>query len=220
MGSGTSGGGLRTTFSFFLGLMLASFIGVGAYTFHPPPESPYDRGEELQRRTEEVQRARPWGELTPAEREEFEAIERERRERAEAEASAREAWGLGTSIILIVFATIAMAVSLIRADQLPVISNGLLLGGVFTMVYGVGWIIATDQTVTRFVVMTVALVITLGLGWVRFVRAGEPHQGVRRAGTAGDADLPEIERRLRDLEERMDEAAAALRSRKGGSPAG
>lgn len=31
-----------------------------------------------------------------------------------------------------------MAISLVRADQLPVISNGLLLGGVFTMLYGVG----------------------------------------------------------------------------------
>jgi hypothetical protein len=213
MGSGAAGGGLRTIFSFFLGLMLVSFIGVGAYTFHPPPEAHQDRGEEFHRRTQEVQRARPWGELTPAEQEEVEAIEREQREIAEADMAARNAWGLRTSIILIVFATLAMAVSLIRADQLPVISNGLLLGGVFTMVYGVGWIITTDQTVTRFAIMTVALMITLGLGWVRFVRAGEPPPAAGGAGTGEEPHLPDIERRLRDLEQRMDGAASALRPR-------
>ena len=30
--------GLRTIFSFFLGLMLTAFAGVGVYTFYPPPE--------------------------------------------------------------------------------------------------------------------------------------------------------------------------------------
>lgn len=210
---GAVGGGLKTIFSFFLGLMLVSFIGVGAYTFHPPPEAHQDRDEEFQRRTQEVERARPWGQLTPAEQEEVEAIEREQREIAEAELAARNAWGLRTSIILILFATLAMAVSLVRADQLPVISNGLLLGGVFTMVYGVGWIITTDQTVTRFAVMTVALIITLGLGWVRFVRTGEPLPAVRGAGSGEGADVPDLERRLRDLEERMDGAASALRPR-------
>ena len=63
-------------------------------------------------------------------------------------------------------ATLAMAVSLVRANQLQVISNGLLLGGVFTMLYGVGWIIATDVSKARFVVMAIALVITLALGYV------------------------------------------------------
>src|SRR6476619_2422268 len=28
---------LRTIFAFFLGLMLTAFVGVGVYTFHPPP---------------------------------------------------------------------------------------------------------------------------------------------------------------------------------------
>ena len=84
------------------------------------------------------------------------------------------------------------------------ISNGLLLGGGFTMLYGVGWIVATDTSVTRFVVMTVALLITLALGYLRFVRqAISPvPSGMKIADSEG---LTDIERRLRDLEERMTE---------------
>ena len=84
----------------------------------------------------------------------------------------RKPWCLSTSIILIVFATLVLVVSLVRADQLQVISNGLLLGGVFSMLYGVGWIAFTGTSVLRFLVMTVALGITVGLGYVRFVRRG------------------------------------------------
>jgi hypothetical protein len=125
-------------------------------------------------------------------------------------------------VILIVFATLAMGVSLVRADQLPVISNGLLLGGLFTMLYGVGWIVATDTSIARFLVMTAALVITLGLGYVRFVRRGttspspSPVVGSAIPETEG---LAHIERRVRELEERMNEAAHALGHSRDGSGA-
>ena len=83
--------------------------------------------------------------------------------------------GAADSVVLVAFATLAMAVSLVPAARLPVISNGLLLGGVFTMVYGVGSIIVTDTSMARFAVVTVALAITLVLGYVRFA-----HQSARR----------------------------------------
>jgi hypothetical protein len=107
-------------------------------------------------------------------------------------------------------ATLAMAVSLIRADQLPVISNGLLLGGVFTMLYGVGWIIATDVSKARFVVMAIALVITLLLGYARFVRTGRPAAGEPGAGATESEGMADIELRLRALEESVQEAARVL----------
>ena len=205
--------GLRTIFSFFLGLMLTVFIGVGVYTFHPPPENFDRRIEDLSRREEAIRNSPSQEELSAAERDELQDINRQRTELMDAAEEARIPWGRSTSIILIVFATLTMAVSLVRADQLPVISNGLLLGGVFTMIYGVGWIAVTDTSVSRFIVITVALVITLGLGYVRFVRRGTtlPSQSASdAAGIRDAAGLADIERRVRDLEERMNEAAQAL----------
>ncbi len=78
------------------------------------------------------------------------------------------------------------------------------------MLYGVGWIVATDTSITRFLVMTVALVVTVGLGYVRFVRSAATTPVAN--GTVGSSveGLETIERRVRDLERRVNGAAQAL----------
>ncbi len=203
--------GLRTIFSFFLGLMVLAFVGVGVYTFHPPPQRELDRQiQDLNRQQREIRNSRPPDELTIADRDQIQELEDEQDELADASRLVSEPWGRNTSIILIVLATLAMGVSLVRADRLPVISNGLLLGGVFTMVYGVGWIVATDTSVARFVVMTVALVITLALGYVRFARRQAILVSPGERSIGDGEGLPDIEQRVRHLEERMNEAANAL----------
>jgi len=210
MGDTGRSAGLRTIFSFFLGLMLTVFVGVGVYTFHPPPTQFDSQIRDLAHSEQEVRNSRPSNELTTADRDQIQEINRQRSELIDAAAEVRKPWGLSTSVILIVFSTLALAVSLVRADQLPVISNGLLLGGVFTMLYGVGWIATTGTSITRFLVMTVALVITLGLGYVRFVRRGTTSPVTVESEIPKGEGLADIERRVRDLEGRMNEAAHAL----------
>jgi hypothetical protein len=197
-------GGLQIIFSFFLGLMVTAFVGVGVYTFHPPDTGLEETLRELDRQEQSAGIDRMTGE--PSEEERTRAQERmdARNAAMEAHQEARDAWGRTTSMILIAFATLLMIISLVRAEQLPVISNGLLLGGVFTMLYGVGWIVVSDTSFTRFIVLTVALAMTLGLGFLRFVKTGDvggPPQG-----------NGEVEERLRVLEKRMADAAAALGS--------
>lgn len=202
--------GLRTIFSFFLGLMLTAFVGVAVYTFHPPPEQ-FDRQiRELGRREQTLRTGKAPDQMTSVERDSMQAIDRQRETLLEAATQARKPWGRSTSVILIVFATLAMAISLVRADQLPVISNGLLLGGLFTMLYGVGWIVVTDTSITRFLVMTAALVITLGLGYVRFVRRGAGTPVAVASTEPASEGSAQLERRIRSLEERMNDAAHAL----------
>lgn len=205
------GTGLQTIFGFFLGLMVTSFIGVGVYTFYPPPDRPFrDRITSLNRQQQEIRATKAPDNLTPEERARIQELQREIDAIQDESRAAGEAWGRRTSIILIALATLAMAVSLLRAVQLPVISNGLLLGGVFTMVYGVGWIIATDSSTVRFFVMTAALAITLGLGYVRFVRQQSrgPAESVAPGQSLGNAS--DLERRVRALEDKMTRAAGAL----------
>jgi hypothetical protein len=208
---GRDGGGLQVIFAFFLGLMVTAFIGVGAYTFHPPPQSEIERRiQEVGRREEAIRIAGAPDQLSAEDRAQLQQLADERNELADAARTAREGWGRSTSVILITLATIVMILSLVRSDQLPVISSGLLMGGVFTMVYGVGWIIATDTSIARFVVLCAALAITLALGYGRFVRGrARPAANGRPVLNDGDG-VAELERRLRDLEERMDEAANAL----------
>jgi len=203
--------GLRTIFSIFLGLMLTAFAGIGVYTFHPPPDEFDDRMRELTREEQAIMASRPSSELTADERDRIEDIGRQRREMSREAVEARKPWCLSTSILLIVFSTLLLVVSLVRANELQVISNGLMLGGVFTMLYGIGWIAFTGTSVLRFVVMTIALGITLGLGWYRFVRRGKVAPLVTGAeGGIGGAALEELETRICDLEGRLTEAANAL----------
>lgn len=204
--------GLRTAFSFFLGLMVTAFIGVGVYTFHGPPTEIEAELRDLNRQEQTIRDAAPPNQLTPDDRSQIRELSDERNRLDDAQRDLREAWGRSTSIILIALATVAMAVSLVRADQLPVISTGLLLGGVFTMLYGIGWSIATDTSMIRFVVLTVALAITLALGYVRFVR----RQRARPEETDGQeaSGLADLEHRVRGLEARMNDAASALGARR------
>jgi Na+/proline symporter len=78
------------------------------------------------------------------------------------------------------------------------------------MLYGSGWIAFTGTSTLRFLVMTAALIVTLVLGYVRFVRKGKmpPTMGGEQI-KKGD-NLGDIERRIRDLETRMNDAAKAL----------
>ena len=211
--------GLQIIFSIFLGLMVAAFIGVGVYTFYPPPETKYqEQLQDLYRQQEDIERFKDSTKLTAAERAQLRETQDKIRALEDKQSAEREIWGRNTSIVLITFATIVMSISLIRAEQLPVISNGLLLGGVFTMIYGVGWIIATGTSYARFAVMTIALVITLVLGWVRFVRVKQGQGGAgAQAAIAGapaasvsGAEASAIVARIDALERRMDAAASAL----------
>jgi hypothetical protein len=205
-------GGLQTVFAIFLGLMVAAFVGVGVYTFYPPPESRLqDRFIALDRQDQAIRNGAAPEALTPEDRARMQKIADERNQLEDEQRTAREAWGRVTSIILVVFATAVMAVSLLGAPQLPVISNGLLLGGLFTMIYGVGWTIVSDSSATRFVVISIALAITLGLGYSRFARrAGSPPPQAPVASTGVSVDL---EARVSRLEQRLDEAASALGSK-------
>jgi hypothetical protein len=123
-------------------------------------------------------------------------------------------WARVTSIILVAFATVVMGVSLVRSRQLRVLGNGLLLGGLFTMVYGVGWVIFSGSSVLRFVVMAFALAVAIGLGYVKFVRqrvtAPPAPAGQATAGEAGGAALADLEARVTAIEARTAAAAAAL----------
>jgi hypothetical protein len=204
---------LQIIFSFFLGLMVTAFIGVGVYTFYPPPETTFqDRIQTLSRQQEDIQSFKDPSKLTAEERTTLRQIQDELRKVQDAEQAARETWGRNTSIILITFATLAMGVSLVRADQLRVISNGLLLGGLFTMVYGTGWIIATGTSKVRFFVMAAALAITIALGYVKFVRGRVAVRAPAAVGpTAEGADVGELTARVEALEQKLAGAAEALR---------
>lgn len=207
--------GLQVIFAFFLGLMVAAFVGVGTFTFYPPPEQRHEEQlEGLRRQQEDVRGFRDTAALGEADRARLAELEAQVREIEDAMRDEHQVWTRNTSILLVTLATVVMGLAVARAGRLPVLDNGLLLGGVLTMVYGVGWIVASGSSWARLAVMTLALAVTLGLGYVRFARGRE---GGVAGGPVAGGDLAALAGRLDALERRLAEAAAALGGPEGGA---
>ncbi len=119
-------------------------------------------------------------------------------------------WRLITGIILLVLATAILVISLALPAHQAVITNGLLLGGVFTMIYAVGMTITTDQSIWRFLVVAVALLVTITIGYLKFAKPWRsPSAAPVAAGADGTPD-PQLAARLGELERRFDALRRAL----------
>lgn len=131
-------------------------------------------------------------------------------------------WSLNTSIILLTIATIILTIAVLMAVGTAVLSNGLLLGGVFVMLMAVGWSLDSRQSLVRFLVIAGALIVTIVIGWLKFIRpirrrpatpdAGEP-AAASGAAVAG-ADVTDLTTRVQVLEDRI----TALRQALGDEP--
>lgn len=157
-------GALQVIFTFFLGLLMTVFIGVGLNTFYPQPPQ-QEQLQRLYRQQSEIGEPKAAG--PNAEQEKLQKRINDLQDESE---RAMKLWARNNSIILLVLATVVMAASLLLSERLQVISNGLLLGSLFTIVYGTGWSFAGGDSKVRFAVATVALALTLFVGWWKFVR--------------------------------------------------
>jgi hypothetical protein len=233
----TGGRGLlQGIFAVFLGLMITAVVGVGVYTFMPNPadevqeqlDTLYEQREALQG-CSQVSGCRPFEDLTAAERAELRALDAQERVLRDEQQAEQAAWAQRTSIVLIVIATALLVVALVLGEAFTVLSNGILLGGLFTMLYGVGWGIASGDSVTRFLVLVAALLISLLLGYLTFVRRRRPVPAAADPGAGGDAgqgsaavpasteetsaEVAALTRRIEALEQRLAAAAALLGER-------
>lgn len=210
---------LQTIFSFFLGLMVVAFIIIGVNTFYPSPSDQVQmKVQPLQEQLNTLYSKNATS--TPVDQARIDALQKEINALQTGTYLSQQSWTLNTSIILIVFATLATGISLVRSDQLRVVSNGLLLGGLFTMLAGMGWSLASGTSYLRFFVVFFALAVAIGLGYAKFVwlRKGEaPVAAATIAAGAGvvPADVSGLAARVAALEAKTNAAAAALGRREG-----
>lgn len=148
---------LRAVYTFFLGLLLALFVGLGVATVHPGPEEPAPPPA--------VATARETRELTPEEQQQWVGYELERE--AWEDESMRHSRDVG--VVALVASVVLLAVSLFVERRRPVLAHGVLLGGLFTLVHSVVRSLISQDTLATFGVVTVALVVVLYLGYRRFV---------------------------------------------------
>lgn len=224
------GDALQFIFSLFLGVLLVVFVGVGVWTFYPQPfdqNSPEQRELDRLYRQQSAEFEGKGGDSVSSP--EAERIQKRIDELNDKMQKQRDDWSRNTSIVLMAFATVLMAVSLTLPETMKVFSNGFLLGGMFTLIYGTGWSFAGGDSRVRFYVVAVALLLSVGFGYLRFIRgrkeaaeaavagaggagaAGAAGMAVGASGAEVDAgELAAIARRVAELERRAAAAAEAL----------
>lgn len=80
-----------------------------------------------------------------------------------------DAQGMTVALISLLIAVVVTSVCLLYSGRLQVITEGLLLGGIFTLIYSIGWCFVRAPKIA-VVSVGIGLVVTLLLGYIKFVR--------------------------------------------------
>lgn len=157
---------IRYIYTFFVGLFISIFIGLGIAVFYEAPKAP---------------EAPAWYNSMSV-KQELNAAERQEEQAYQAKQSnyldLLHVYNRNVSIIVLIIAVLLMTVALLYAKYLSVVADGLLLGSIFTLLYGIGIGMATDNNVFRFIVAGVGLAVTLTLGYLKFAHThGKSHVG-------------------------------------------
>lgn len=152
---------IKFIYTIFLALLVALFVGLGIDTFYPGPETPkypleLDQVKQGCEETLEQQTLRK--EFNQAQEKFMEEL---------------KPYNQNVSIISLAAAIIILIASLTLLTKIKMIADGILLGGVFTTLYGIMRGLMTESSQFRFLIVTVGLIIALSLGYIKFIRPKE-----------------------------------------------
>jgi hypothetical protein len=161
---------LRYIYTFFLGLLLAFFVGLGIDTFYAGPIYPEYPAEieaiDLKCRvpTEEL------SEECEEENLSANTLRTEYEEKLETYEKQRKIYDRAVSTIAVSMSIFILAIGLLLANMLGILSDGILLGGMFTLAYGIVRGFGSEDPKFRFAITAVGLFVAIILGYMRFVR--------------------------------------------------
>lgn len=162
---------IRYIYTLFIGLLAATFIGAGIATFYPspkPPECPPVRALEGTKEGETAVNVSPT--VYPP----YDDCSLSYKQHE----VLREIHARNVALLSLLAALVVMAVSLSWFKEIAVIADGLLLGGVFTLIYSIGWSFASGDKKLLFIIVGAGLAVAIGLGYMKFIL---PEHGKGRA---------------------------------------
>ncbi|SRR5581483_2716645 len=148
---------IRYMYVFFVGIFLAIFVGLGISVFYQEPTPPQALAV-----MSSIGKDGP----TATQQKEIDTFNA----RQQAYDTAMTNYNRNVALIILIAAVLILAIALIFAQKLDVIANGILLGGIFTLLYGIGRGMATDNNKFRFLVAAIGLGVTLLLGYTKLIR--------------------------------------------------
>lgn len=151
---------LKLIYSLFLGVLIALFVGVGIETFYPQPPSPRAPAEL------ELMGKEPTANQLQVERA-FNARQADWQQQM-------RPYNRNVSLITLTSAIILVAASILLEHRIKILADGIMLGGLLTLLYSIGRGFAAQDPKYSFMVITAGLIIALVLGYLRFIRPQTP----------------------------------------------
>jgi hypothetical protein len=155
----TKASAVEIMYTLFLGMLIALFFGLGVSAFYTSPKEPeyptvlsVSSFKECVMSQEQIDAQKKYDQEMRSFQADFSTYNR------------------NVSMITLGLAVIAMVLSLLFLENIRVLSNGALLGGVFTLAYSIIRGFMADDTKYRFIIVTVGLLITLALGYIKFIK--------------------------------------------------
>lgn len=156
---------LKFMYVVFLGVLLAVFVGMGTAVFYKEPPSPqYPSGLDRP--------LGPDGTFTAEQQREESAYQQRVNEHSDEVA----VYNRNVAIILLAAAVVLLAVGLALHARAGVLADGMLLGGVLTLLYSIIRSFGADDVAYSFVITGVGLAATLTLGYLKFIKP-QPDSG-------------------------------------------
>jgi hypothetical protein len=154
---------LKFVYSFFLGILLAVFVGMGVATFYAAPKYP-----EYPKALSSAQ-GDP-SKYTPDQKQLDETYQKQN----EAYSKRSQDYNRNVAMIVLGVAVVLMALGLALETRAGVLADGLLLGGTFTLIYSIGRSFAGQDPKYSFAVVSVGLLATVVVGYFKFIKPSAP----------------------------------------------
>lgn len=152
---------LRIIYTLFIGIFLSVFVGVGISAFYEGPKYP-DMPSVLKYCSVETKDVERYSDYK---------IQAEKFDKAEkGYMKQSQIYNRNVSAIAVVAAVILVVMSLTLLRKILLISDGILLGGVLTLLYGTIRGFNTEDTKFLFIVVSIGLTISLVLGYIKFIK--------------------------------------------------
>lgn len=164
---------LKALFIIFIGILVALFVGIGIDTFYPAPERPeYPDPSKSKEVVNYVPIYVAKDKVIPA-KDTQERLQEEQQEYQKALKNYKEetkTYDRNVSIIAMIASVIVVVISLLFLTKIDFIADGLLLGGIATLMYSLARGFKSEDSIFRFIVVAISLAVVLIVSYFRFIR--------------------------------------------------
>jgi hypothetical protein len=156
---------LKFIYTVFIGVLFATLVGVGIAAFYPQPKYPdypahLSYPKPVEQETEQDRQAQ--------------IIKQEAYDKTvKAYQEQNQVYSRNVSIIAIVFAIVALVVSLTLFKTLLLIADGLMFGGLITLIYSIIRGFETQDNIFRFIVVAIGFIVAVVVGYIKFAKPAQ-----------------------------------------------